>query len=365
MDIFFCILQKLIKVDKVYYPNDTMNSYNMFNSNNYNEIYLKESVYINFIINDIYNYCKSYIYSHKLFAKAKLYAINKFLNNIFISKELKKKVFEIYLNAQNIYFNLTKFMTFYKLKKYPLIVSNDLMLNPLNSNNRNIHIIIQNKSKYLFTINDLINIIESALGNAPIFFPEPLKPKNPYNNFVFTDCELYNIYFKMKYSPRNISTLFHLYFLDNFNDEIFAINNELFLRENSIKRYIFKSPSHILYPSILNMLANNNYTRRLNIDKEFPIDLLVDIFRPFLYYYYIINYYTKFCEKYNYYNYALNYKLKKFYEYNPAFGRQIIQMKKNNNNKAIKKEYIFNTKYINFYKILLDDDNILQNDEEL
>ena len=51
----------------------------------------------------------------------------------------------------------------------------------------------------------------------------------------------------------------------------------------------------------------------------------------------------------NNYKYILNIKFKKFYEYNKAFGRQYIKLI--HLNKNIKKEYNFNTKHINFYKI--------------
>lgn len=366
MNIFFNILQNIVKTNKVIYPDDRLNSYNMFNSRNYNINFREETSYIYILISDIYNYYTNTYDTmdepniNSIFARAKLYSINKFLNNIFISKQLKEKVFEIYSKAQNIYFSLTRFMNCYKFKKYSLVVSNDLTLNPLNQYDSNVHIIVQNKSKYYFSINDLINVIESALGNASYFFPEPLEPKNPYNNFLFSNTELYNIYFKMKNSNRVISTLFHLYFIDNFDNELFRINNEIFLRENSIKRYVYKSPDYLLYPSIFTMLQNNRYARKLKIDPEFPKELLVSIFRPFLFYYYIINYHNKFCEKYNNYLYVLDIKLKKFYQFNPSFGRKILKLQTNNKNKIVKKEYMFNSKHINFYNI--NTNNVSSND---
>jgi len=51
------------------------------------------------------------------------------------------------------------------------------MLNPLNIYDKNTFILIQNKSKYLFSVNDLVSIIETALSNSPNFFAEPLSPK--------------------------------------------------------------------------------------------------------------------------------------------------------------------------------------------
>jgi hypothetical protein len=361
MDIFFYILQKLIKTKNVYYKDEIL-THNIFNKSNYQTDFINESIHIYLLIFDIHFYYNDNknknINLNNLLVKAKFYSIQKFLNNIFISKQLKEKVFEIFSKTQKIYFNLIKFMYYYKLHKYRLIVSNDLMLNPINITDYfNTHIIIQNKSKYAFSINDLINIIESSLTNASMFFPKPLKPKNPYNNFYFSNCELYNIYFKIKYSHHILSTIFHLYFLDNFDNSIFLLNNEFYLREYSIKRYIYKSPYHNLHSSVLNMLTSNKYTVNLKIHQDFPKDLLVDIFKPFLFYYYIINYYTRFCEKYNNYLNTLHYKLKKFYEFNPSFGRQIITIHKNYNNKIIKKEYLYNIAHINFYNISTENIN--------
>jgi hypothetical protein len=352
MKIFFYILQKIIKVNTIYYPDDNKNSYKMFDKTNYHDNFKNESIYIYLLINDIHFHYNNNLENNSN-AKIKLYSLNKFLNNIFISHNLKETLLNIFSKAQKIYLSLYKLLNCYKLTKYPFIVTNDLMLNPLDMNNKlnNIHIIIQNKRKYAFSINDLINVIESSIGNSVMFFPEPLTPKNPYNNSLFTNCELYNIYFKMKYSTTKISTLFHLYFLENFNNNNFLMNNEFYLKDYALKQFVYKSPTNILIPSIKHMLHSNNYTSKLIIHENFPNDLLVSIFQPFLYYYFIINYYIKNSEKYNNYYFTLQCKLKEFYNFNPSFGRQIIVYSKNKRNKIIKKDYTYNSKHISFHNI--------------
>jgi hypothetical protein len=348
MKLFFYILQKLIKTKNIYYPDDIENGYKMFDKTNYHNDFAIISLYIYLLINDIYFFCKN---ESNSLAKAKLRGITKIMNNIFICNELKEEIVTIYSKSQKIYLQL--YSSIFVRPKYPFIVTDDLLLNPIDVNNYSIntHIIIQDSKKYAFNIQDLCNIIESALGNASMFFPEPLRPKNPYNNNVFSDCDLYNIYFKMKYSTRKISTLFHLYFLDNFDNNKFLINNELYLRDNAIKRFVYKSPSNVLVPSILHMLNSNFYTRNLEIHENFPENLLVSIFQPFLYYYFIIMYYLKTTEKYNNYYDTLGYKLKEFYLFNPSFGRQIINLETNKKKKIIKKEYNYNTKHISFHNI--------------
>jgi hypothetical protein len=352
INLFFYILQKIVKVKNIYYPEDVAQGHKMFDKKNYHNDYNNITHFVYLMINEISYYIR---YKQYCNAKAKIIVCNKYLDNIFISAETKYELYNIYVKAQNIYLHMFKLMEYYKLTKYPLVVTNDLMLNPLNMLLPNTHIIIQNKRKYAFALSDLCNVIESSLGNSNMFFPEPLKPKNPYNNVVFTYCELYNIYFKMRELQVKFSTMFHLYFLSNFDTNNFVINNELYLRDYTIKCFVYKSPTNILVPSIYHMLDNNIYTRKLNIHSDFPDGLLVSIFRPFLYYYYIINYYLKTTEKYANYYYVLHQKLRAFYNFNPLFGRQIINLKKNKQNKIIEKIYEYNTKHISFHKITIED----------
>jgi hypothetical protein len=93
----------------------------------------------------------------------------------------------------------------------------------------------------------------------------------------------------------------------------------------------------------------------LYIHKEFSKELLVNIFRPFLYYYYIVNYDTKDTIKNQIYNSTLFNKLKKFYEYNRLFGRRYIKIttNKNKNKRIVKKDIKFNSDHIGFHKIIV------------
>jgi hypothetical protein len=145
----------------------------------------------------------------------------------------------IFSKAQKYYYAFLRLAHIYKFKKYELIVNCDLSLNHLDSLNQNTFTLIENRSKYLFSLHDLISIIENAISNSPLFFSEPLWPLNPYNKQSFSLSTLYNIYFKMKYSGRVISTLFHLFFLENFNIDSFNENHESHIRSHSIKKYVY------------------------------------------------------------------------------------------------------------------------------
>jgi len=130
---------------------------------------------------------------------------------------------------------------------------------------------------------------------------------------------------------------------------MFELQNEALLREMSIKRFVYKSPVNLLLPSITNMLRSNSYTRYLKIDKDFPCERLVEIFRPYLYYDYIVNYDIQHTNKTNHFEIVLYRKLKEFYTFNPSFGKKMVKTENSFVNLKKEKEFIFNDDHINFY----------------
>ena len=355
MKTFFYVLQKCIKSKKITYPDDPFEPYDI---NNYDNEFINISAYIYSIIHDIhYTYQRSKITNKcKKEAHAKLFVLKDYLNNIFISNELKEKILDLFCRAQQIYFAMNKVAHMYRYKSWPLIVINDLSLYPLDINHLTTFVLLQNKSRYLFSMNDLINIIETAICNAPVFFVSPLSPKNPYNNQKLNTSTLCNIYFKMKEGVCKFSLIIHLFFLDCFVKYKFYINNEPFLREHAIKQYVHTNHSQTLYSAVINMLQNNYHTNHLTIHEEFPKDILVDIFRPYLFYYYVIHYNIKGTEKINTYKLHLHIKLRKFYEYNKLFGRKIYTAARN---KGVKTPltFRFNSDHINFYNKIINNSN--------
>jgi hypothetical protein len=325
MKTFFNILQRVVNTSTIKYP-DEIKPFNVCNISVENDMYASFSIYM-FIckIYKEFNESSKHTYITK-FVSSKFNALNAFFNNKFNNNKAKKELLDAFSKAQRIYFSLIRFVNIYKMKKYPKVVTEDLSMTALDVNNKNTFILIQNKSIYLFSLNDLIRIIETAISNSPSFFPDPTYPKNPFNNEELSDATLYNIYFKMKESGRVVSTIFHLFFLSKLNTELFVINNEAFLREYSIKKYVFTSPALYLHDSIIEMIKTNPYTKKLLIHNDFPKEQLVEIFRPFLYYYCIVNYDIRGIHKISKYRKVLYLKMKKFYEYNKSFGRRYIEL---------------------------------------
>jgi hypothetical protein len=275
----------------------------------------------------------------------KFKVLNDILNNIFMDEIFKEKYLNIFCNIQKTYHVLNKFVYICKMKKAKVKVDYDLLLNPISELDKDIICIIQNKFKYIFAIRDLVNIIETSLSNAPGFFLHVLSPKNPFNKIPFSNTNLYNIYFKVKQSNFTMPILFHLFFLTHFDKAKFSLEYEAIIRDYAIKKFVFKSNSNILRKEILFMLYDNIYTKKLYIDKDFPDDVLVEIMKPFLYYYYTYKYGVTGTEKFYLFKNVLYFKLKVFYNYNANFGRKYYNVV---NNKKILK---FNTKHVSFDEI--------------
>ena len=364
MKTFFLILQKCINSKQITYPD--LDFEPIYAETDRSSPFSDVASYIHLLIQQIHYISLRLKFKNKYIKQAyiKLAALNFFLTNIFISNELKEKIIQVFCEAQKIYFAFTKFVNMYRYKKWPLVVTNDLTLNPLLINHPATFVLLQNKSKYLFGMRDLINIIESSICNAPGFFLEPLSPKNPYNNQKLNTSTLCNIYFKMKENVCNFSVIMHLYFLEGFSKQHFFINNEPFLREYAIKRYIYNSPSQTLYNAVKIMLNSNYYTNKLIIHDEFPKDMLVDIFRPYLFYYYVINYNIKGTEKIYKYKLMLNIKLKKFYDYNHLFGRKICIGIRKKKLKQSATTY-FNSNHINFHNIPIISNSKIKSNVEM
>lgn len=301
-------------------------------------IYFMKNQYTTESINNI-NTVSEYVQN---IAKYK-YAYLKYINNSNLfdpENKMKNRCNEIFGQAQKIYNGFSRLAYLYRLKYNKIVINMDLSMNTLEKYHRNTVIVINKRNTYLFLLNDIIKIIETALLNHDSFFVEPTCPKNPYTNEIFDASTLYNIYFKMKYSNRVLSLLFHTFFINNFSLRHYYINNEHFLRYNCIKKYVYNTDIHTLYNIILSFISQNMYLSRLKIHKDFPKNTLVTIFKPFLYYKYICMYYFYECDKQKIYSLVLRYKCKYFYEYNKNFGKILSQ-----------EDMTFDDKHISFWNI--------------
>jgi hypothetical protein len=346
MQTFCLILQKIIKSKKIF---SFGNEIPLFSTSHYHDDFIHLCPIIYSMINTIYKNNFTIWFFGSIYKKASLkYEMLKthVIENNMVRNELKDETFDVFYKTQKIYFGFVKLLNMYKHKKYKIVVEDDLSGAPLNINDKHTFVLIQNSSKYLFSIRDLINIIETSLLNHYEFFAEPKKAKNPYNNIPFDYTTLCNIYFKMK-DTTYFSHLFYLFFQSDFSLTDFKINNEPILRELSIKKFVYNSPPNILKRDIIQMLQEHYHARNWRIDSEFPLALFVDIFRPFLYNFLITFYNFRNLEKNAKCQDEWDAKLHRMYKDNSNFGVKMYKDVQIFN--VIERKEVFNTNHINFY----------------
>jgi hypothetical protein len=153
----------------------------------------------------------------------------------------------------------------------------------------------------------------------------------------------------IKNSNYKIPILLQKYYECNFDIDKFKNENENLIVENSIKRFLYKGDSIRIEHFIREMLED--YIPSLEIDKDFPKNILIDIMRPYLHLY-MITIYLKTTDKYINSKKLLKSKLKLFYLYNKNFGRKFIKLINNIDSNSFKVKNIeYNTKYLPFDKL--------------
>jgi hypothetical protein len=248
--------------------------------------------------------------------------------NGFLDYAMKENIYLKFYKAQRTYHVLNRLAYKYKFRKAPYAIQSDLVLTPINETQLNVICVFQNGQKYLFTVLDLKKIIEGALTHSPFHFSGPLPIKNPYNNLPFDKSTLYNIYFFIKHGTFVMSSLFHQYFLSNFNLKRFQDENEVLIQKAHVKQFIRNSDVKDLRYEILHMLKAHSFTKKLRINNDFPTDRLIDIFRPYLELYYH-ELYSFDVNMRQISKVQLRNKLRMFYEHNPKFGRKYHRTENN------------------------------------
>jgi hypothetical protein len=360
MATLYSIIQQHMNVNKILFP--TEKGYDAYDL--WRDVYSQNYDNPNFdriIIHLYYQYITHLHYyddiSNKiLYRKNKFKNIKNMLDNIFISESMKETILSIFSKTQRTYYAFSKLAYIYRFKKAKTMIKNDLYLNEIDENKTNVYTLFQYNAKYLFVINDLINLINNNLSNSPSFFMDPLTSKNPYNNIPFSDTDLYNIYFFIKNKNGIIPELFHNFFMCNFDVDQFTYDNECLIRNIAIHKYVFITHFDLLHSKVKLML--NTYLDKLYIHEDFPKETLVNIMRPYLHLHYLDKYAIYGTIQKNESKQLLLAKLKQFYRYNPHFGKKkitFVQRQKFTFGNIVKSKdryprvITFNDKHINFY----------------
>jgi hypothetical protein len=299
-----------------------------------------------------------FILSNRVTVQTRLRFFKDSYENIFMNDETREKFLVYYLKIQRTYRVLSKFAFLCKYKSSPVFMNKDVYLNTIDEDHPRVFTLVQNNKKYLFSITDLINILNTSLGNSFFFVSEPLPCKNPYTNIPFNKSTLYNIYFFIKKTNFIMPPMFHQYFLSNFDLRKYFEDNEELIREYSIKQYVNNSEIDELYYEIISMLNSIKYGKKMKINPEFPKEKLVEIMRPYLELYYKGTHTIDEVKRERYID-EFDCKMKRFYEYNKTFGRAIMNKVYGNTfdfNAKQKYQMTFNDKHIHFHEVESEND---------
>ena len=245
------------------------------------------------------------------------YIYKTIIENIFLSKQYKDDIENIFFKTQRTYHIIKRVLYRYRFNKAPTKIQTDLCLN----------------------VRDLIHIITNSITHCYDFFSEPTEPKNPYTNIPFTKADLYNMYFCMKKSSHIISPFITSFFMSNLDIDLFSLNNEAAIREVSIKNFVMNSTINQLYIEIkemiddyfeISMIVSTNLKMKkkeyktIVVDNEFPKERLVNIMRPYLYMYLMSTEYITGTEKRAIAKRIFKHMIRRFINFNPNFGRKCI-----------------------------------------
>ena len=338
-ELFFYFMQKKMNIQQPINFEDYSDFFSVVTN--------KSLVYDSNLLWCTYNYIRSVGYLVKLshnksISKCKYKCLRELMSNCFYSQTIKDQCINIIGETTRALLNLYKFMRIYKLKDKPKI-DIDFNLKTINQKDKNVITIRENNCNYLFTLPDLLNIINKSLSRCDHFFVASTFPKNPYTNLPFSLSTLYNVYFKLKVSDLPFSVLFHEFYKCNFNLELFKINHELVVREESFKNFLKFGLASEQEKEIHYMLKSNFWTKKWVINKSFPQNTLIEIFKPLLKLYLDVAYGSRDHEKYFLHKKKLHIYLKKMYSYNVCFGRKNVHIKA--------KETSYNTKHLTFKEL--------------
>ena len=279
---------------------------------------------------------------------SKFICLQNMLSNIFLNDIKKNEIMNIFCNIQKFIHAIYRLKYVWKLKRAIVYNTDDLYMNPIHIGQKNTLVLLQNNTKYIFQIKELIVSMNTYLSNSCYFFTDPLVCKNPYTNIPFDKAALYNIYFAIRDSTFIMPSLLHEYFLLDFNLSDFSITNQHMMNKEYLRTYVNNNCAQYVYEHVIDMF--NYYQIANKIHSKFPNDKLFTIMKPYLDLYYMANYSLNQYKKRLYYK-TLYKKLREFIKFNPTFGRKKVHLIQVTPFSKYKKlEIYFDDKHIPFYE---------------
>ena len=277
--------------------------------------------------------------------------LNRVLSNTFLAERYKDAFLDFFGTIQRHMFIWIKLVRKYKywytiVHKKAMFNTADLSMNELfvdppataatAAPSKKCVCILEGAKWYVFTRYDIVNFMNSSLGNAQDFFTAPLVVRNPYTNVPISKNNLYNFYFFLK-SDGHFPTLplIDAFFRHNFDRPAFVSKNNVLLRQCSLLNFINSASMDDLVEYITDMLIDIRFDASssrsgggggggkscvISLPPEFPKQRAVEIFRPYLHLFLQMQYSLDSCLV-NESKKEIKIRLYHFYYFNPRFGK--------------------------------------------
>jgi hypothetical protein len=253
----------------------------------------------------------------------KYQCIQEVFKNRFILQEIKYKLLFTFGKAYKVFTTLNRLVYRWKLTKATPRNDTDLFMNPIHETDKNVIAIFQNEQKFLFSVSDIISLLENALCNMSYYNSKPKIAKNPYNNMAFDKSTLCNIYFFICKKCIKVPPLIQQYFYSGFNLSLFRYHNEFLIRDVFVNKYMKSCDNNNFLKNITDMLIKTHYDNKFIIDKKFPIKKLKKIMTPYVELY--IKYLYAFSSELSvFYFKEITRNLDLLYLHNRNFGKKIM-----------------------------------------
>ena len=274
-----------------------------------------------------------------------------FINHPFMTSTRKDEIINTFSKIQRLVFAVGRLKRAWLYKRARIYNTDDLFMSPISCEDKNVFVLLQNKTKYIFHLRELLCIIVNSLSHCCHFFPDPTLCKNPYTNLALDKSALYNIYFAIRASGYAMPILFERYFQKNFDLERFLIENQDLISEEYLKTYVENHCTN-LYVLCREMFVDNHM--KFNIHISFPRDKLLKIMKPYLDLYLVSQYSFHPQKKLRAFR-TLHSKLHKFIKFNSNFGKRKVRIvTKNPFGRNGHCEYYFDEEYIPFTPLCED-----------
>lgn len=286
-----------------------------------------------------YKFCFACLWNSSTFSERRKFIKNRFFtkNPKFFTYEYRIKKYLTYTSKYfKVYNSLTRFVSkckFNYTKHYDFDM--DLSLEPLDSFKDNEKIqFIQSGKIYTFTLYDINEMLHKNLLHSEYMLHKPLITKNPFNNLNFEKHDLLNFYIKSKITGFKMSNIVSDYISHNFSLDYIYGKHYIFIKENSIKDFIYNSDDQILYSYVCEMYdvarfheTFKNIKLRLSETDDKFIKKIVGLSKKILYHYLLYSSFSDYTLKKFHYNMFMN-KLLLLIRTKPFFWRRKVKPKR-------------------------------------